>query len=96
MTLANSTIGLIRSFFNQSRGIPQPETMQNLVWQSMYPQYGGTAAGGIAPLAEGNSLVQNALNINMDLLTRYADFADMSAYPECFTTLSILADEASQ
>lgn len=96
MTLANSTIGLIRSFFNQSRGIPQPETMQNLVWGSIYPSFAGTAAGGIAPLSEGNSLVQNALNINMDLLTKYADFQDMSQYPECFSALNFWADESTQ
>lgn len=96
MTLANSTIGLIRSFFHQSRGIPQPETMSTMIWKTMYPQYGGLAAGGIAPMAEGNTLVQNALNINNDLLSRFADFQDMSQYPECFTALNIWADEATQ
>lgn len=90
MTLANSTIGLIRSFFAQSRGIPQPETMSTLIWKSMYPQYGGLAAGGVAPLSEGNSLVQNALNINTDLLTRYADYGDMSSYPECVSGDSLV------
>lgn len=96
MTLANSTIGLIRSFFNQSRGIPQPEQMNTLIWQSMYPQYGGTAGGGIGPLAEGNPTMQNALNINNDLLSKYADYQDMSFYPECFSALNFWADESTQ
>lgn len=95
MTLANSTIGLIRSFFNQSRGIAQPESMSNLVWNSMY-QMGGGVSGGVAPMAEGNQSLQNALNINTDLLSRYADFQDMSSYPECFTSLNTWADEATQ
>jgi hypothetical protein len=95
MTLANSTIGLIRSFFNQSRGIPQPESMSNLVWNSMYSMGGGTS-GGVAPSAEGNQSLQNSLSINNDLLSKYADFQDMSSYPECFTALNIWADEATQ
>jgi hypothetical protein len=62
----------------------------------MYPQYGGTAAGGIAPLSQGNQLLQNALNINTDLLMKYADYADMDGYPECFSSNNFFADESTQ
>jgi len=93
MTLAKSTIGLIRSFFHRSRGIPQPEVMSNMIWKTMYPQYGSS---GIAPVSDNNNIVQNSLVINNDLLSRFADFQEMSQYPECFTALNIWADEATQ
>ena len=96
MAIAGSTIGLIRTFFNRSRSFPQPEVMQSLMGPSLYPSYGGTAAGGMGPFATNNSEMQNAMQINNDLLSRYSDYEDMSYYPEIFTALNIYSDEATQ
>jgi hypothetical protein len=96
MAIAGNTIGLIRTFFNRSRSFPQPEVMQSLMGPSLYPSYGGTAAGGMGPFATNNSEMQNAMQINNDLLSRYSDYEDMSYYPEIFTALNIYSDEATQ
>lgn len=91
MSYAGSTLSLIRSMFSRKNEIPQPEVMQSLMWSTMYPEYGGTKAGGVGPLSEGNTMMQSALAVNTDLMTRFADFQDMGSYPECITGDSLVS-----
>lgn len=98
MGIAGSALSLIRTFFNRDQMFPQRYDIaaisQNAAVASGYASYLSGMGGG--PSTEFNSQLQDSVQLNQDLMSKFQDYQDMKSYPECGVSLNIYADEATQ
>lgn len=78
MGIAGSTLDLIRTVFSRDNALPTPSLHFDDITKA-FLSYGGSAIG---PQSDFNKYLAGNVQLDQDLMGRYADYEDMDSYPE--------------
>lgn len=92
MGAAGSALDLIRAVFRRENALPTPSIYFDDLTKTML-SYGGSVMG---PQSDFNKYLAGNVQIDQDLMSRYADYSDMAQMPEMSAALDLYADDATQ
>lgn len=93
MGIAGASLDLIRTVFNRNRMAPLRSSYYDL---NVYAAMGALQRGDVlSPQSGYNSYLTDSVDMQQDLMNRYADYEEMSHYPELGAALEIYADDAT-
>lgn len=90
MGIAGSAINLIRTVFARDLTLPYPATLGTDA-----QAVAGYQNSAIGPQSDYNNFMAGNVTIEQNLMARYADYEEMSQFPEIGAAFDLLADDAT-